>query len=47
MLRFSGRMPLSNRKKAELLALLEEQWERLELLLSHLIEEEDEGRGTR
>jgi hypothetical protein len=46
MLRFSGLAPLSNNRKAELLAWLEGKWERIEPLLSCLIEEEKEGNGT-
>jgi hypothetical protein len=44
-LKFSGLKPLSNSRKAELLAWLEERWKRIEILLSHFIEKE-EGNGT-
>jgi hypothetical protein len=42
MSRFSGLKPLSNSRKADLLAWLEEQRGRIELLLPHLIEEEEQ-----
>jgi hypothetical protein len=44
-LRFSGLNPLSNSRKAELLAWLEEKWGRIEPSLSHLIEEGEERNG--
>jgi hypothetical protein len=45
LLRFSGLKPLSNGRKGELFVWLEEKWERIGPVLSHLIEEEEERNG--
>jgi hypothetical protein len=45
-LRFSGLKPLLNGRKGELFIWLEEKWERIGPLLSHLIEEEEERKRT-
>jgi hypothetical protein len=45
MLRFSGLKPLSNGRKGKLFAWLEEKWERIGPLVSHLIEKEEKRNG--